>query len=230
MTSHSPILALHIGSGTVGLLSGAAALSFRKGSRSHRVGGNVFFISMLAASAAGAYLGFKNSEMDNFFGGILTFYLVATAWVSGKRKDGEVGTFEWVGLVVALMIAAASVIYGIEAALSLTGTKGGSPASGYVLPGFVALLAVVGDARMLLRGGLAGAQRIARHLWRMCFALFVACASIFLARPQLFPDLLRKAHILFVLGILPLILMVFWLIRVLLTNAFKGTAAPRQTS
>lgn len=55
-------------------------MSFRKGSRPHSVAGNVFFISMLTASAAGAYLGFRNSEMDNVFGGVLTFYLVATAW------------------------------------------------------------------------------------------------------------------------------------------------------
>jgi hypothetical protein len=34
---------------------------------------------MLTESAAGAYLGFRNSEMDNVFGGVLTFHLVATA-------------------------------------------------------------------------------------------------------------------------------------------------------
>jgi hypothetical protein len=227
---YTPVLVLHISGGSVGLLSGAVALSFRKGSHPHTVAGNVFFISMLTASAAGAYLGFRNSEMDNVFGGVLTFYLVATAWVTAKRRDGETCTFDWIGLLVALAIAAVAVIYGVEAAHSPTGTKGGSPASGYVLPGSVALLAAIGDARMLFRGGLCGAQRIARHLWRMCFALFVACASIFLARPQLFPALLSKTHTLFVLGILPLVLMVFWLVRVLFTNAFKRTAAPYRAS
>src|SRR5215475_12339148 len=230
MMAHSPILFLHISSGSVGLVSGAVALSLRKGSRLHGAAGKVFVISMLTASAAGAYLGFRNSEMDNVFGGILTFYLVATPWMTGKRKDGEVGIFERGGLLAAVTIAAFAVIYGIEAALSSMGTKGGSPASGFVLPGFVALLAVIGDARMLLHGGLWGAQRIARHLWRMCFALFVACASIFLARPQLFPAWLSKTHVLFVLGILPLVLMVFWLVRVLFTNAFAGTAPPRRTT
>ena len=201
-------------------------MSFRKGSRQHEIAGNVFFISMLTASAAGAYLGFRNSEMDNVFGGVLTFYLVATAWVTAKRRDNETGVFDWIGFLIALAIAIVAVIYGIEAAHSPTGTKGGSPASGYVLPGTVALLAAIGDARILLRGGLSGAQRIARHLWRMCFALFVACAAIFLARPQLFPALLTKTHILLVLGILPLILMVFWLVRVLFTSAFKRTTPP----
>lgn len=224
MVPSSPILLVHISGGAVGLLSGAVTLSFRKGSRAHGVAGNVFFVSMLIASGAGAYLGLRNSEMDNVFGGVLTFYLVATAWMTARRQDGQTGICDWIGFVVALAIAVAAVVYGIEAAHSPTGMKGGSPAGGFVLPGFVALLAAVGDARMLWRGGLAGVQRIARHLWRMCFALFVACASIFLARPQLFPALLSRTHVLFLLGILPLVLMVFWLVRVLLTNAFKRAA------
>ena len=64
-------------------------MSFRKGSRPHGVAGNVFFISMLTASAAGSYLAFRNSEMDNVFGGVLTVYLVTTAWVTARRRDGE---------------------------------------------------------------------------------------------------------------------------------------------
>jgi hypothetical protein len=222
---YPPILLVHVSGGSVGLLSGAATLSFRKGSRPHGVAGNVFFVAMLTASAAGTYLALRNSEMDNVFGGVLTFYLVATAWVTARRRDSGTDIFDWLGLLVAVSIAAVAVIFGIEAAYSPAGTHGGSPASAYVLPGFVALLAAIGDARMLLRGGIGGAQRIARHLWRMCFALFVAAASIFLARPQLFPPLLTKTHVLVILGVLPLILMVFWLARVRFTNAFKSTPA-----
>ena len=218
-----PLLVLHISGGTVGLLSGAAAMSFRKGSRPHGVAGNVFFISMLTASAAGTYLGFRNSEMDNVFGGVLVLYLLATAWVTARRRDGETGIFDWVGFLVALAVGVVSVTYAVEAGNSPTGTKDGLPASGYWFPISLALISAAGDARLLLRGGLSGAQRIARHLWRMCFALFIASASIFLARPQLFPALLSKTHVLLLLGILPLILMVFWLLRVWFTNAYKRT-------
>jgi uncharacterized membrane protein len=227
--SFSPILVAHVSGGTAGLLSGAVALSSRKGSRGHRIAGNVFFISMLTASAGGAFLGFRNSEMDNVFGGVVVFYLVATAWITARRGEGETGVVDVIGLLVALAIAALAAIYGIEAARSPTGTKGGSAASDFVVPVAVATLAAIGDARMLLRGGLRGTQRIARHLWRMCFALFIASAAIFVARSQLFPAFLSKTHILFVLGILPLILMVFWLPRVLLTKAFKGIATPYWT-
>jgi uncharacterized membrane protein len=224
-----PIVLLHVSGGVIGLVSGAVALSFRKGSRAHRVAGNVFFISMLIAAAAGTYLGFRNSEMDNFFGGILVIYLLATARVTARRRDGETGIFDWVGFLVALAVGFVSVTYAIEAAHSPTGTKDGLPPSGYWFPISVALLAAAGDAHMLWCGGLFGAQRIARHLWRMCCGLFIASASIFLARPQLFPALLSKTHILFVLGILPLVFMAFWLGRILFTNAFKRTNPPYRT-
>jgi hypothetical protein len=52
----------------------------------------------------------------------------------------------------------------------------------------------------------------------MCFALFIASSSIFLARQHLFPALVRKTGVLFFLSFLPLMLMIFWLIRVSLSN------------
>jgi hypothetical protein len=87
--------------------------------------------------------------------------------------------------------------------------------------GTVATLAAIGDIRMLLRRGIAGTQRIARHLWRMCFALFIAAGSIFLARQHLFPAFMRKTGALYFLSFLPLLLMIFWLIRVRVVNAYK---------
>jgi len=180
---------------------------------------------MLTMSGCGAYMALMKSEASNVFGGLLTFYMVATAWVTARRRDGGTGIFGWVGLLAALALGAVMVIFGIEAATSPTGTKAGMPAPMYFVFGSVALLAATGDVRMLLRGGVFGVQRIARHLWRMCFALFAASASLFLARPHLFPAVLSKTHVLFVLGILPLILMIFWLVRVRFKNAFKITAS-----
>jgi hypothetical protein len=78
----------------------------------------------------------------------------------------------------------------------------------------------------LVRGGISGAPRIARHLWRMCFALFVAASSIFLARQHIFPAVLRTTGVLFLLSFFPLMVMIFWLVRVRFTKAFKGSASP----
>jgi hypothetical protein len=98
------------------------------------------------------------------------------------------------------------------------------PPWSYFIFGSVAALAFAGDVRMLVRGGVAGTKRLARHLWRMCFALFIAAASIFLARQQLFPALLQKTGALVFLSFLPLILLVFWMLRVRFAKAYKTNA------
>jgi hypothetical protein len=228
--SFSPILLLHICTGTLGVLSGAVAVSFRKGSRRHRVAGNVFVISMLSLGATGVYLALLKSQMSNVFGGALTFYLVATAWITTRRRDGKPGIFDWIGLAAALAIGAYIMTYGFEAAHSPRGTKAGVPAGMYFFLGSIALLAAVGDIRMLVRGGIAGTQRLTRHLWRMCFGLFIASASIFIARPHLFPALFRKTGLLLILGIGPLILMIFWLVRVRFAKAYKRESMPSRSA
>jgi hypothetical protein len=217
----SPLLALHIAAGTLGMLSGFVAAFLRKGSRRHGLAGDVFVISMLTLSATGAFLAIMKSQPGNILGGTLTFYLVATGWMAARRKDGETSILDWSALLVVLGIAACELTFGLEAALSTTGLKYDYPPGPYFFMGSVAVLAVAGDVRMLVRGGISGTHRVARHLWRMCFALFIAAASIFLARPHLFPELLQKTGLLIFLSVLPLLLMIFWLIRVRFMNAFK---------
>jgi uncharacterized membrane protein len=218
---HSPLLALHITAGTLGMLSGFVAAFLRKGSRQHGLAGNVFVISMLTLSATGVYLAIMKSQPGNILGGTLTFYLVATAWMAAKRGDGETSILDWGALLVILAVAACELTFGLEAALSQTGLKYDYPPGPYFFMGSVAVLAVTGDIRLLVRGGISGTHRVARHLWRMCFALFIAAASIFLARQHLFPDLLRKTGVLVFLSVLPLLLMIFWLLRVRFSNTFK---------
>ena len=161
------------------------------------------------------------SQPGNILGGTLTFYLVATAWLAAKRRDVGPGIFDWGALLVVLTVGAIQVTYGLEAAFSQTGLKYGYSPGPYFFLGSVAVIAATGDIRMLARHGISGTQRIARHLWRMCFALFIAASSIFLARQQLFPVLLQKAGVLILLSFLPLLLMIFWLVRVRFASAFK---------
>lgn len=216
-----PILVIHICVGLLALLSGAAALSFRKGSDRHRMAGNVFFISMLSMAAAATYLAFMKDQIDNVIGGVLTFYLVSTGWATAKRRDGETSIFDWGALLFALAVGVAIVTYGLKVANGSVRPQAGVPVGMYFFLGSVALLSAAGDLRMLVRGGVFGAQRIARHLWRMCFGLFIATGSFFLGQQQVFPAFVRQSKVLFLLAVLPLILMIFWLIRVRFTNAYR---------
>jgi hypothetical protein len=217
----SPLLVLHISAATITVPAGSAALFFRKGSRRHRAAGNAFFISMLIMCATGAYMGFMKQQAINVVVGVLTFYLVATAWLVVKRKEGETGLFEFGAMLVAMAVGAAGLIFGSEAANSATGLKDGFPAVAYFVFGSVALFSAAGDVRMFLRGGVSGAERIARHLWRMCFALLIAALSLFLGKQQHFPEAIRKTHLLNVPIILIAASMIFWLVRVRFSNAYK---------
>ncbi len=209
----SPLLLVHIAGGTIGLLSGGVTMSFRKGSRWHGIAGNVFFVSMLTMSGMGVFLALMKSQVSNVFGGLLTFYLVATAWLTARRRAGKPGIADWGAFFVACAIGAVIMTFGIEAARS-AGMKDNVPAPMYFVLASVALLAAMGDLRMLLRGGIGGRPRITRHLWRMCFGWFIASGSIFIARPQLFPAIMLRTHMLLLLGVLPLLLMIFWILRV----------------
>ena len=217
--SFSPILLLHICSGTAGVVSGFVAVFLRKGSRWHRIVGNVFFIAMLALGGSGAYMAVLKSQVPNVLGGLLTCYMVATAWMTARRREGEPGIFDRVALLTILAVAATEWTLGIEAITSPTGMKYEYPPWPYFIFGLVALLAATGDARMLVRRGVSGTQRTVRHLWRMCFALFIASASVFLARAHLFPVMLRKTGVLVFLSFLPLILIAFWLVRLRIVRA-----------
>jgi uncharacterized membrane protein len=224
----SPILFFHISAGLVGILSGAAAMSFRKGSRRHALAGKVFVISMLIMAAGAVYLAVVKHQNNNIGGGILTIYLVGTAWVTVKRRVGETSVFDWAALLIPLATGIDGWINGLEAIRSPTGSKYGVPAGMHIFMGSVFLLAAAGDVRMLLRGGVFGAQRITRHLWRMCFGLFIATGSFFLGQgSKVFPEWLLKTNVLFIPAILPLILLIFWVLRVRFTDAYKRMSMPR---
>jgi hypothetical protein len=128
---------------------------------------------------------------------------------------------------------------GIQVLRSGQSSQDGVPVGMTFLMGSVMLLAAAGDVRMLARGGVSGTQRIARHLWRMCFGLFIAAGSFFLRpsnRPlrllssvglgQHLPPALFSTSLYFILTILPLILLIFWLIRVPFTKAYKAKSMP----
>lgn len=210
-----PILVIHICGGVLGVISGFAAMALRKGSQWHRVTGNVFFVAMLVMGSTAAYLG-------NVVGGLLACYLVATAWLTARRRAGDTSIFDWAAFLFALAVGVLLMTHVVRLATGAVAPTPGVPIEMIFLLGFVTLLAAAGDLRMLVRGGVFGRQRIARHLWRMCFSFFIATGSFFLGQQQVFPKAWRGSAVWFVPALLPLVAMIFWLIRVRFTTAFRG--------
>jgi uncharacterized membrane protein len=232
---YPPILIVHICAGNLGLLSGTAAMCFRKGSRRHVLAGRVFVASMLTMASVATYLAIVRHQPSNIGPGILTFYLIGTAWLTARHKDGETSQFDWVVMLVPLALGVLTWMNGIKVVRSGASSQDGVPVGMSFFMGSVMLLAAAGDVRMLVRGGVFGAKRIARHLWRMCFGLFIAAGSFFLGpsnRPlrllstvglgQHLPAALFRTNLYLVLTLLPLILLIFWVARVRFANAYDG--------
>jgi predicted small integral membrane protein len=233
--SYSPMLTVHIFAGTLGLLSGTAALSFRKGSARHVLAGRIFVASMLTMGILAVYLAIVRHQPNNIGGGILTFYLIGTGWLTARRRDGETSRFDWVVLLIPLALGILTWMTGVKVVRSGASSQDGVPVGMTFFMGSVMLLAGAGDVRMLLGGGVRGAKRIARHLWRMCFGLFIAAGSFFLGpanRPlrllsavglgQHLSPAVFSTTLYLVLSVLPLIMLIFWLVRVRFARAYRG--------
>ncbi len=224
--SHIPVF-IHITAGTVGILTGFLAMFLRKGSPRHRLVGNVFVVSMLVMALVASYMAYVGTEVtppkiSNQLAGLLTCYMVVSAWLVGIRQDRKPGWPEYVLFLVAVGVAAGYILAGRKAALSPDGLNEGFPAGLYYVFGSFAVLGIVGDVRMFILRGIKSVQRLARHLWRMCFALLLAATSLFLGQPQVFPHWMHATYVLFIPSLTIIVTLIYYLVRTLFTKAFKG--------
>lgn len=225
--------ATHIAGGTVGLVSGIVAVCARKGGPLHRLAGTVFFGAMLVMAIFADYLAVvRPGQIPNLIIGTFTLYLLATAWLTVRRPEGVAGTAEKLLLAVALCLLApfAMLSFDIAAGIappfkSAMALKGPVMIAIYSFTALV-LLAAVSDARNVLAGGVRGARRIARHLWRMCLGLTLAAGSAFTnGLPRLLPKSVTIPDIyLFLPQFACLGLLVFWMVRVRFTGWWPANA------
>ena len=209
---------VHIAGGIVALLAGTAAVAARKGGPLHARAGTCFLASMLVLGATASMLEPFRSPPGSPIGGIMVCYFVATSWVAARHRDGATGRLEIIACAAALGMGALMVWGGLTGA---TSPVGAGPV--FVL-GAVCLLAGAGDLHAILRRKLTAAQRISRHLWRMCFAFFIATGSFFLGQQDALPEAVRGSPVLFVLAFTPLAVMAFWLVRLRLGKIPRGAA------
>ncbi len=222
--AYSGFLIFHILMGTTGLFSGIGAMMIKKGTKNHYTVGNVFFVSMLLMASSGVYIAASRSISLSVMGGLFTFYLVASSWMTVWRKKKEIGFPEMAITLFAFGIGLLGYSFGLEANASTTGLKDGEAAAPYFVFGTFAILGGISDIRMMIKGGYTGTQRLVRHLWRMCIALLIAAISIFLGNTQVFSEEILQSQVLFVPVILILASTLYWLFRVKLSKRFKWKA------
>ena len=217
---------IHIGGGIIGLVSGTVAVFARKGGYLHRKAGTVFVVAMLIMACFAGYLAVAvPDQIVNLFISTFTVYLLTTAWVTVRRREGATGLFEKIALFVAVCLCAPFAILSVQLAAGLTPMfKSAVPFKGpvtiaiYVFTS-VLVLAAIGDARVVVAGRISGVSRISRHLWRMCLGLALAAGSGFTnGFARLLPGPYHVPTVFFLPQFLPLGLLIFWMIRVRFTS------------
>jgi hypothetical protein len=202
-------LLVHVLAGALGLLSGYVALAVAKGAPAHRKAGMFFVYVMVTMAITGGLVSAARgiAPAINIPTALLAFYLVITGMTSvgspagwSKRFDVAVMMF---GFATAA-VCAAFIVYSI-------GQGGAAAGMAYPLAlfGGVALAAAIGDRRVIRDGALKGAPRLMRHLWRMCFALFVSSIAFYLG-PDRLPEALQNPAFRATGVLLPIAAIAYW--------------------
>lgn len=206
----STILPVHILAGMLALGFGYIALYATKGLTLHRKSGALFVYAIVAMSLSGALIdALKTSTISvNVVAGLLTFYFVATALLTVRPRVRASQRLDVAGVLLVLTVSLLAFIAGVNLV-----SRGRPEAVPSFIFGVVGLLAAAGDIRVVRAGGIQGPRRLARHLWRMCFAMWVAAASFFWGPPDRVPELIRIPALQAFAVLLPVVVMLYWLWR-----------------
>ena len=183
------ILPIHIAAGGLAIILGAVALSVKKGGTIHRRSGMLFVYAMLVMGFSASILSLRNSlDIGNLVVGLMTAYFVGTALTTVRPVSPWTRRIDAAALTVIVVIALGSIVSGVKAIDAPGLSPGGVPFRTIGVMSFVLAtvmsLAAIGDVRILRSGMPRGGRRLARHLWRMCFALFIAAGSFFSIRER----------------------------------------------
>jgi len=229
---HSLQYVAHILAGAVGILSGFIALYAVKGGILHRRSGIVFVYVMLATCMFGGLLAalFSRAPVVNIPAAALTAYLVVTALTTVRPPAAWLRRLDAGLMLVAFAVGLTTLGLGAQA-LANGGSLQGIPAFPFFMFAAIGLLAGGLDARLIRAGGIdsvRGAPRIARHLWRMTYALFVATMSFFVGQAKVFPKPLRASGVLMLPVVAVLVTLLYWIWRVRVRKSLRGMLGARQ--
>ncbi len=183
------LLPIHIAAGGLAMVLGAVALVVKKGGTLHRRSGMLFVYAMLVMGFSASILALRNSSTDgNLVAGLMTAYFVGTALTTVRPVSPWTRRINAAALTVVVGLALGSIMGGVKAFNNPGLSPGGVPFRTIGVMSFVLAtvmtLAAAGDVRIMRSGMPRGGPRLARHLWRMCFALFIAAGSFFSIRER----------------------------------------------
>jgi len=217
-------LLVHVSAGSVALIAGAIGLIGKKGNHTHRQAGRLFVLSMVLKAITGAFIAYSSLVFITVLAGTLSLYLVLSGWLTVHKKSSQMILQSRIILALGIAVLILGIFLSLRAYNGVTDNIGDfkAPAFIYYLFTFFALLGVIGDVFILLKGCVAGKYRIARHVWRMCIPFYIAATSLFEGQQDIFPLAWQGTFYLNIPTYLIMLTMLFWLFKLGFTNIFKG--------
>lgn len=178
------LLPVHIVAGGLAIVLGGIALLASKGGMLHRKSGLLFVYAMVTMGISGSILALRNGFNPNVLGGLTSAYFAITALTAVRPVSAWSRRLDLGAMALAFGIALVEIGIGVSVVGSRHLTINGVPVAMLFFLATITLLAGSGDVRVMRSGHFRGAPRLRRHLWRMCFALFIAAGSFFSIRAR----------------------------------------------
>ena len=172
------LIALHVITGSIALISGGVAAIARKANKAHRIGGIIFVISMLITAIAAITVSLLKSNTFLLAVGIFTFYLTTSGWIWAQHFPAK-QKIRYVRLVGGLGFAAAIFLVLVATLLSNQ--------LSIILLVFAALLSVLSGKDLFKPGDLK--RYVPNHAGRIGGAYISAVTAFLVVNVQFLPRL-----------------------------------------
>lgn len=203
----SVLLALHIGAGSLALLTAAIAVFTPKGEKWHIMSGRVYAIAMALVFLTAVPLALLGASIFLLLIAFFSLYLVFAGWRFARNRRGHPHAVDWAATAIVLTTGLGMGVY----AGMLAGSGDSQWITMTVFAGIAVALGVV-DGLFHLQRRATGGRRISRHLTGMLAGTIATITAVLVVNVETNPPWL--AWILPTLVITPFI--TWWNIRVAL--------------
>ncbi|MBD1581137.1 hypothetical protein [Pseudoalteromonas sp. S16_S37] len=210
----SAVLYSHIFFGAIAVIAGYIALFTSKGKARHIQSGNWFVITMVLMAIPGIVIAYMMPMIITAIAGFFTIYLVLSGVGVFKFAHARRGCLNLALCIGAFVIGLYSLLCGYWATQSQSGFYQGVTLEPYIMFGVLPIISALLDIRYMLVQTLTSTVRLTRHVWRMCFALFIAVGSFVGQGLKSAPDAIGSFVLVEYADVIILLTMLYWLVRV----------------
>ncbi len=199
------LLTIHIGAGSLALLTAVVAVVTAKGQRKHIRAGRVYAIGMTVVFLTAVPLALLGADIFLLLIAFFSFYLVFAGWRFARNRRGQPQPADWAATAIMVVTGVGMGVY--------AGVLVGAGDSQWVtmtLFSFIAIALGLADGLYHRLRRATGGQRIARHLTNMLAGTIATVTAVLVVNVDTNPTWI--AWVLPTVVITPLI--TWWNIRV----------------